>query len=101
MWTLTDDIHVHVALLGAGGEQLEGGGLAGVEVPHRLPHELALLRRALVAENILDVGNISDAENIYLPGELGRGGGGGGVVVSRGVRMGARHLAASATNLDL
>ena len=66
MWTLTDDIDVHVALLGAGGEQLEGGGLACVEVPHRLPHELALLRRALVAENILDVGNISDAENIYL-----------------------------------
>ena len=66
MWTLTDDIHVHVALLGAGGEQLEGCGLAGVEMPHRLPHELALLRRALVAENIFDVGNIFDAENVHL-----------------------------------
>ena len=66
MWTLTDDIYVHVSLLGAGGEQLEGGGLAGVEMPHRLPHELALLRRALVAENIFDVENIFDAENIYL-----------------------------------
>ena len=66
MWRLTDDIYVHVSLLGTGGEQLEGGGLAGVEVPHRLPHELALLRRALVAGNIFDVENIFDAENIYL-----------------------------------
>ena len=66
MWTLTDDIDVHVALLGSGSEQLEGGGLACVEMPHRLPHELALLRRALVAENIFDVENIFDAKNIYL-----------------------------------
>ena len=49
---LTDDVYEDVGLLGAGGEQLEGGELAGVKVPHRLPHELALLRRALVARQL-------------------------------------------------
>ena len=33
----------------AGGEQLEGGRLARVEVSHRFPDKLALLSRALVA----------------------------------------------------